>query len=65
MDEWLHIRAEEGVSLRLHDLSGRLVKEISLRDRETLLSVAELEAGTYVLEIRTTKGRAVKLLVKN
>ncbi len=65
MKDWLMIRVEAGVSARLFDLTGRMVKQITLTGREMLVPVSDVESGTYLLELTTASGSAVKLLVKD
>lgn len=63
-DDLLHIRVENGLSARMFDLSGRVVKTIPLGNEETTLSVSDLEAGEYLIELTTSEGRGVYKLIK-
>ncbi len=64
VDDLLHIRVEKGLSARMFDLSGKVVKTINLNKQETTLSVSDLEAGEYLIEITTSERKGVYKLIK-
>ncbi len=64
VDEQLHIHVEYGLSVRMFDLTGRVVKFVSLGSSETTMAVSDLEAGVYMIEITTSKGTGVYKLIK-
>ncbi len=64
VDDLLHIRSENGLSAQLLDLSGRLLKSVSLEKPESTIDVNDLEAGIYVVELRGKLGTEVFKLIK-
>ena len=64
VDEVLHIRVENGVSLRIFDLSGKLLRSEPMTARETVIPVAALQPGEYILELTTQQGKGSYKLVK-
>jgi len=65
MDDFLQLQVEEGISLQLYDLSGRLVKRVPLTQSDMLIPVGDLQSGAYILELHTARGKATQLIVKN
>ncbi len=64
VDEMLHIRVADGVSVRIFDLTGRMVKYRPIEDLETALNVNDLLSGVYVIEVSTAAGKGVYKLIK-
>jgi hypothetical protein len=64
VDDLLHIRVENGVSASVFDISGRLVKFISLTGRETTLPVSDMGSGEYLIRVKTLDGSGVYKLIK-
>lgn len=64
VDDLLHIRVYKGLSARMYDLSGRLVKKVPLGGQETTVSVSNLKAGEYIIELTTSEGKGVCKLIK-
>jgi len=64
LDDLLHIRVENGRKARMLDLSGRMVKSVSLGSSETTLEVNDLEAGVYLIELTTSEGIGMFKLIK-
>ncbi len=64
VDDLLHILVENGLSAHMLDLSGRLLKSVSLDKLETTIAVSDLEAGVYVIELRTKEGTGVYKMIK-
>jgi hypothetical protein len=59
-------RAGKVVDMRIIDLRGKEVRILPATTEEVVeLSIANLPKGTYMLELRTEKGTAVKRIVKN
>ena len=68
---YLFLATDTNVTLTLMDTAGRIVKDIALGHRSTgdhayHLSIDELDAGNYVMALRTTEGRLAtrKLLLQ-
>jgi len=64
VDDQLHVQVKDGVSARVFDLTGRLVKTTSLKSRETVIEVSDLMSGEYVIELTTNEGTGVYKLIK-
>ena len=64
VDDLLHIRVENGLTARMFDLSGRMVKSVSLENSETTVEVSDLEAGEYLIELTTSEGTGAYKLIK-
>ena len=62
--ELLHIRVENGISARVFDLTGRLVKTNSITGQETVINVSDLLSGVYVIEVNTLAGAGLYKLIK-
>lgn len=46
------------------DITGKVVREVSLSDGQNGVSLADLKPGVYMVEIRTNRGSAVEKIVK-
>jgi hypothetical protein len=64
VDDQLYIEVKNGVSARMFDFTGRMVKYMSLHHQQSVLSVSDLESGQYLLELTTTAGSKVYKLIK-
>ncbi len=51
-------------SVQVFDISGRLLKEQTLRYFEGQIDIGDLPSGTYIVKIHTSKGTAEKKLIK-
>lgn len=56
----------ENVTIQINDLSGRLIKFQSLiwNEEEKKIDISELQSGTYILKINTSKGLVNQLWIK-
>ncbi len=63
-DDLLYINVEQGVSARIFDLRGALVKTLPITSQKTIVPVSDLEAGQYIVHIITIQGTGVYKLIK-
>jgi len=64
VDDLLYIHVEQGVSARIFDLRGRLLKSVSITSEKTIIPVSDLNAGQYIVQIITSDGSGVYKLIK-
>lgn len=61
------IKNDENILIKnidIIDLNGRIIKSIKLEEQNTTLNIDFLASGTYLLNIKTDQGTAVKRIVK-
>ncbi len=58
----VHISAEEMEAITLFDLSGRIIREVSVSGNETHLDLRDLSTGLYFLNVVTKNGSSVEKL---
>lgn len=61
------IKNDENILIKnidITDLKGKTIKSIKLEEQNTQLNIDYLAAGTYLLNIKTDEGTAVKKIVK-
>ena len=58
-----YLNTNESTEVKVYDTAGRVVKETTYSN--TGVSVADLTAGIYIVEMTTNKGRSVQRLIVN
>ncbi len=53
-----------GAGVRVYDVQGKIVYENKVNANEMSISLGNLSAGIYLMEVETTKGRVLKRLVR-
>ena len=62
-EDWVHIRVQNGNSVRIFDIAGHVVQSMSIENMETVMDVSELHRGVYLMEVRTERGAGVYKLI--
>ena len=64
VEDLLYIRVENGVSASVFDISGSMVKFITLTSLDTEIPVSDMSSGEYVIQVTTGSGTGVYKLIK-
>ena len=62
-DERINLRINDGISARIFDFAGQIVKSRAIESPETLMDVSDLHTGVYLIEVITNRGSGVYKLI--